>query len=93
MQPVGCTRPGGHMGHVGVNDDVKIPGVDLFFAGNHLHGGPAPVRRFLPDRIDRTWDGKTEPGRVFDRTPPPRAASKGREAMDDHDAVKVIPTP
>jgi hypothetical protein len=54
----------------------RFPGVDLFFAGNHLHGGPAPVRRFLPDRIDRTWDGKTEPGRVFDRTPPPEQPTK-----------------
>jgi hypothetical protein len=26
MQAIGATRPGGHMGHVGVNYEVTIPG-------------------------------------------------------------------
>jgi threonine dehydrogenase-like Zn-dependent dehydrogenase len=61
MQAIGATRPGGHMGFVGVNYDVKIPGIDLFFADIHLHGGPAPVRRFLPDLIQLIWDRQIDP--------------------------------
>ncbi|QNP75567.1 alcohol dehydrogenase catalytic domain-containing protein [Streptomyces roseirectus] len=49
MQAVGATRGGGHLGYVGDNHDVSIPGIQLFFAGIHALGGPAPVRRFLPD--------------------------------------------
>ncbi len=52
MQAVGATRGGGHLGYVGVNYDVQIPGIELFFASIHTLGGPAPVRRFLPDLID-----------------------------------------
>jgi hypothetical protein len=46
MQAVGATRGGGHLGYVGVNYDVNIAGIELFFAGIHALGGPAPVRRF-----------------------------------------------
>lgn len=35
MQAVGATRGGGHLGYVGVNYDVQIPGIQLFFAGIH----------------------------------------------------------
>ena len=66
MQAIGATRAGGHVGYVGVNYDVKVPGMELFFAGIHLHGGPAPVRRFLPDLIQLIWDRKIDPGKVFD---------------------------
>lgn len=92
MQAIGATRPGGHMGYVGVNYDVTIPGIDLFFAGIHLHGGPAPVRRFLPDLIQLIWDRKIEPGRVFDMTLPLEQAPEGYEAMDQRRAVKVLLT-
>jgi threonine dehydrogenase-like Zn-dependent dehydrogenase len=47
MQAIHSTRPGGHVGFVGVSHDVAIPGAELFMAGVHIHGGPAPVRRFL----------------------------------------------
>src|SRR5215213_9633791 len=44
MQAIRSTRPGGHIGFVGVTWDVQLPGMELFFATVHLHGGPAPVR-------------------------------------------------
>src|SRR4051795_3023137 len=47
MQAIRATRPGGHVGFVGVSHDVTIPGDELFFSEVHLLGGPAPVRRFL----------------------------------------------
>src|SRR5947199_2217397 len=37
MQAIKATRPGGHMGFVGVNYEVNIPGIELFFAGIHVH--------------------------------------------------------
>jgi threonine dehydrogenase-like Zn-dependent dehydrogenase len=52
MQAIRATRPGGHVGYVGVAHGVELPGEELFFSHVHLHGGPAPVRRFLPELID-----------------------------------------
>ena len=54
MQAIKSTRPGGHVGYVGVSHDVALSGLELFFSHVHLHGGPAPVRRFLPELIDLT---------------------------------------
>ena len=51
-QAIRSTRPGGHVGFVGVSHGVQLPGRDLFYAEVHLLGGPAPVRRFLPELID-----------------------------------------
>jgi threonine dehydrogenase-like Zn-dependent dehydrogenase len=49
LQAIGATRPGGHVGFVGVAHGVELPVEGLFWSLVHLHGGPAPVRRFLPD--------------------------------------------
>jgi threonine dehydrogenase-like Zn-dependent dehydrogenase len=92
LQAINATRPGGHMGYVGVNYEVAIPGIDLFFAGIHVHGGPAPVRRFLPDLIQQIWDRKIDPGKVFDLTLPLDQAAEGYEAMDERRATKVLLT-
>ncbi|HET8640336.1 MAG TPA: zinc-dependent alcohol dehydrogenase family protein, partial [Pseudonocardiaceae bacterium] len=66
MQAIRATRAGGHVGYVGVTHDVALPGMELFFSHVHLHGGPAPVRRFLPDLIERIWTRQIDPGKVFD---------------------------
>jgi len=92
MQAVGATRPGGHLGFVGVNHGVAIPGLELFFAEIHTHGGPAPVRRFLPDLIQLIWDRKIDPGKVFDLTLPLDQAPEAYEAMDQRRATKVLLT-
>ncbi|WP_207795552.1 zinc-dependent alcohol dehydrogenase family protein [Cryobacterium zongtaii] len=92
MQAVGATRGGGHLGYVGVNHDVQIPGIQLFFAGIHTLGGPAPVRRFLPDLIQLIWDRTIDPGRVFDLTLPIEEAAEGYRAMDERRATKVLLT-
>ncbi|WEO77133.1 zinc-dependent alcohol dehydrogenase family protein [Cryobacterium sp. SO2] len=92
MQAVGATRGGGHLGYVGVNYDVQIPGIQLFFAGIHTLGGPAPVRRFLPDLIQRIWDRSIDPGKVFDLTLPIEQAAEGYKAMDERRATKVLLT-
>ena len=92
MQAVGATRGGGHLGYVGVNYDVKIPGIELFFAGIHTLGGPAPVRRFLPDLIQLLWDRKIDPGKVFDLELPLEQAAEGYRAMNERRATKVLLT-
>jgi threonine dehydrogenase-like Zn-dependent dehydrogenase len=92
MQAIRSTRPGGHVGYVGVSHDVSLPGEEMFFSGIHLHGGPAPVRRFLPDLIDLIMKGEIDPGAVFDLTLPLEDAAEGYEAMDERRATKVLLT-
>ncbi|HRA06997.1 MAG TPA: zinc-dependent alcohol dehydrogenase family protein [Propionicimonas sp.] len=93
MQAIRATRPGGHVGYVGVSHDVSLPGLELFFSGVHLHGGPAPVRRFLPELIDLIWTRAIDPGNVFDLTLPLDSAAEGYRAMDERRAIKVLLQP
>lgn len=93
MQAIGATRAGGHVGFVGVTHDVTITGDDLFMTHVHLHGGPAPVRRFLPDLLQRIWERQINPGRVFDLELPLNDAARGYEAMDSRRAIKVLLRP
>jgi threonine dehydrogenase-like Zn-dependent dehydrogenase len=90
MQAIRSTRPGGHLGYVGVFHDVELPVGDLFFSGINLHGGPAPVRRFLPEFIDLIWNRQIDPGKVFDLELPLDQAAAGYEAMDTRRAIKVL---
>ena len=93
MQAIRATRAGGHVGYVGVSHDVSLDGLELFFSGVHLHGGPAPVRRFLPQLVQLIWDRKIEPGVVFDLTLPLEQAADGYAAMDERRATKVLLRP
>ncbi|MDR1449120.1 MAG: IMP dehydrogenase, partial [Propionibacteriaceae bacterium] len=93
MQAIRSCRSGGHVGFVGVSHGVAIPGNELFGAGIHLHGGPAPVRRFLPDLVERIWNRQINPGKVFDLVLPLDRAAEGYQAMDQRQAVKVMLTP
>lgn len=92
MQAIRATRAGGHIGYVGVSHDVSLDGLELFFSGVHLHGGPAPVRRFLPELIQLIWDRRIDPGKVFDLTLPIEDAAEGYRAMDERRATKVLLT-
>lgn len=93
MQAIRSTRPGGHIGYVGVSHDVELPGGELFFGLVHLHGGPAPVRRYLPELIDLIWNRTIDPGKVFDKTLTLDEAAAGYEAMDKREAIKVMLKP
>ncbi|HEY6595085.1 MAG TPA: zinc-dependent alcohol dehydrogenase family protein [Asanoa sp.] len=93
MQAIRSTRPGGHVGYVGVAHDVQLPGEELFFSHVHLHGGPAPVRRFLPELIDLIWNRRIDPGKVFDLELPLDQAAEGYRAMDARQAIKVLLRP
>ena len=93
MQAIRATRPGGHVGYVGVSHNVSLPGEELFFSHVHLHGGPAPVRRFLPGLIDLIVERTIDPGKVFDLTLPLEQAAEGYRAMDERRAIKVLLQP
>jgi len=92
MQAIRATRPGGHVGYVGVAHDVQLPGDELFFSHVHLHGGPAPVRRFLPELTDLIWNRTIDPGKVFDLELPLEQIADGYKAMDERRATKVLLT-
>jgi threonine dehydrogenase-like Zn-dependent dehydrogenase len=83
-------RPGAVVGFVGVPHGVTVPGEDLFGSQVGLMGGPAPVRRFLPDLIERVWDGAIAPGKVFDTTLSLDDVAEGYRAMDERRAIKVL---
>ncbi len=93
MQAIHSTRPGGYVGYVGVPHGVALDGQALFFSHVHLHGGPAPVRRFLPRLIDLVLDRKINPGRVFDLTLPLDRVAEGYRAMDERRAIKTLLIP
>lgn len=93
MQAIRSTRPGGSIGFVGVSHGVELPGLELFFSQVRLQGGPAPVRRFLPDLIQRIWDRSIDPGRVFDLDLPLSEAAEGYAAMDERRSIKALLRP
>jgi threonine dehydrogenase-like Zn-dependent dehydrogenase len=92
LQAIRSTRPGGHVGFVGVTHDAAIGGMDLFLSLVHLHGGPAPVRRFLPEHLKLIGNGDIHPGKVFDLTLPLDLVAEGYRAMDERRAIKTLLT-
>ncbi len=92
VQAISSARPGGNVGFVGVTHDVQLPGELLFFSQVQVLGGPAPVRRFLPELIRLIWDRQIDPGRVFDLTLPLERAAEGYAAMHERRATKVLLT-
>lgn len=92
-QAIGVTRPGGAVGYVGVPHGVELDGANLFFRHVRLLGGPAPVRRYLPDLIDRVLNHGMNPGKVFDLTLPLDRVAEGYRAMDERRAIKTLLRP
>jgi threonine dehydrogenase-like Zn-dependent dehydrogenase len=93
LQAIRATRPGGSVGYVGVPHGVSLEGRPLFFSHVHLHGGPAPVRRYLPKLIDLVLRGTINPGRVFDLVLPLNLVADGYRAMDERRAIKTLLRP
>ena len=79
MQAIHSARPGGGVGYVGVPHGVALNGEELFYTHVRLHGGPAPVRRYLPELIDLTLP--------LDRV------AEGYRAMDERRAIKSLLRP
>jgi threonine dehydrogenase-like Zn-dependent dehydrogenase len=93
MQAIRSTRPGGSVGYVGVPHGAQLDGQALFYSHVRLHGGPAPVRRFLPELIKLVWNGRIHPGKVFDLQLPLAQVAEGYRAMDERRAIKTLLRP
>jgi threonine dehydrogenase-like Zn-dependent dehydrogenase len=93
MQAIHCTRRGGYVSYVGVPHGVELKGEELFYTHVHLHGGPAPVRRYLQRLIALVWDRKINPGKVFDLVLPLDQVAEGYRAMDERRAIKALLRP
>ena len=93
LQAIRSTRPGGSVGYVGVPHGVQLDGAALFFSHVRLHGGPAQVRRFLPELIDLIWNRRIDPGKVFDLALPLDQVAEGYKAMDERRAIKALLKP
>ncbi|WP_428939204.1 zinc-dependent alcohol dehydrogenase family protein [Fontivita pretiosa] len=93
MQAIRCTRRGGYTSFVGVPHGVQLDGQELFFSHVHLHGGPAPVRRYLPHLIELVMNRTINPGKVFDLKLPLERVAEGYRAMDERRAIKVLLLP
>jgi threonine dehydrogenase-like Zn-dependent dehydrogenase len=93
MQAIRSARKGGYVSYVGVPHGVEMNGEELFYAHVHLHGGPAPVRRYLPKLIDLVWRRKFNPGKVFDLTLPLDQVAEGYRAMDQRRTIKALLRP
>src|ERR687898_2986537 len=93
MQAIESARPSGSVGYVGVPHGVSLDGRQLFFSHVHLHGGPAPVRKYLPKLIDLVFNGTINPGKVFDLVLPLAQVAEGYRAMDERRAIKTLLRP
>jgi threonine dehydrogenase-like Zn-dependent dehydrogenase len=88
LQALRSTRPGGMVGCVGAPHGVEVPIADLFWPNVGLRGGPAPVRNYLPDLLDRVWNRRIDPGKVFDLELPLEQVADGYRAMDERRALE-----
>jgi threonine dehydrogenase-like Zn-dependent dehydrogenase len=92
-QAIRSARPGGFVSYVGVPHGVNLEGEALFYTHIHLHGGPAPVRRYLPELIKLVLNEKINPGKVFDLVLPLDEVAEGYRAMDERRAIKTLLRP
>jgi threonine dehydrogenase-like Zn-dependent dehydrogenase len=93
VQALRSARPGGAVGWVGVPHVAEIPQQHMFWRNVGLRGGPAPVRAYLPDLLQRVLDGRIEPGKVFDLTLPLDQVADAYAAMDERRSIKTLLRP
>jgi threonine dehydrogenase-like Zn-dependent dehydrogenase len=93
IQALRSARSGGMVGWVGVPHVTDLPQEHMFWKNVGLRGGPAPVRAYLPDLLERVLDGRIDPGKVFDLTLPLEQVAEGYAAMNERRAIKVLLRP
>lgn len=89
-QAIKSARPGGRVGYVGVPHDVQLNVPAMFSRNIGIAGGVAPVRSYLSALLSDVWDGKFQPGKVFDQTLPLDRVAEGYRAMDERTAIKTL---
>lgn len=88
------TRPGGHVGRVGLPQDATMPSAQMSFYRNvTIAGGPAPVRAYIDELLPDVLEGRIQPGRVFDKVTRLDGVPDGYRAMNDRKAIKVMVNP
>ena len=92
-QALRSARPGAMVGYVGVPHGVNLPINAMFGRNVGVAGGMAPVRKYLPDLLERTLSGRADAGAVFDATMPLDDVAEAYAAMDERRAIKVLLTP
>ncbi|HEV7933930.1 MAG TPA: zinc-dependent alcohol dehydrogenase family protein, partial [Actinomadura sp.] len=86
-QALAVTRPGGHLGYVGVPaGGPELPIGRLFGSNIAVGGGIAPARAYIPGLLPDVLSGAIDPGRVFDLTLPLEKAPDAYTAMDERTA-------
>jgi threonine dehydrogenase-like Zn-dependent dehydrogenase len=93
VQALRSARPGGMVGWVGVPHVTDIPQAHMFWRNVGMRGGPAPVRAYLPDLLQRVLGGHLVPGRVFDLTLPLDRVADAYAAMDERRSIKTLLRP
>jgi threonine dehydrogenase-like Zn-dependent dehydrogenase len=88
---IGMARVGGTIGAVGVPHTTPQLGLFPPFR-QHLtiSMGVAPVRRYLPDLLERVLAGTFDPGPVFDLTLPLDKVAEGYAAMSERRSIKTM---
>jgi threonine dehydrogenase-like Zn-dependent dehydrogenase len=93
-QSLAVTRPGGHLGYVGVPaGGPELPIGKMFGENINVGGGIAPARTYIPELLTDVLSGAIDPGRVFDLTLPLEKAPEAYVAMDERTAIKVLLQP
>ena len=83
-------RAGAIVGNVGLPHGVEIPAEGIFLRNVGVHGGPAPVRAYLPELIDDVLAERINPGKVFDLTTDLDDIAEAYAAMDQRRAIKSL---
>jgi threonine dehydrogenase-like Zn-dependent dehydrogenase len=92
-QALRSARPGAMVGYVGVPHGVNLPINAMFGRNVGVAGGMAPVRKYLPDLLERTLSGAVDAGPVFDATMPLDDVAEAYRAMDERRSIKVLLRP
>lgn len=90
QQAIASTRPGGHVGYVGVPHDVVLPIGTMFGNNVSVGGGVAPVRAYLAELMAEVWDKRLDPSPVFDLELPLDQVAEAYAAMDERRAIKSL---
>ena len=83
-------RPGSIVGYVGVPHGIEKPVENIFYRNVGVHGGPAPVRAYIPELLDDVLKGHINPGRVFDFKTDFNGIAEAYSAMDERRAIKSL---
>lgn len=88
---LGMARFGGTIGAVGVpHTTPQLPLLAPFRKHLTVSVGVAPVRRYLPDLVERVVGGRYSPGDVFDLTLPLTSVADAYRAMSDRRSIKTM---